>query len=202
MHSRQRCRETTSVVRAPELSLHGQGPTNRMLSVPSRCGDTHRKQNTILAGSRAALPSSTPTCCLSPSPNSAEQIIFRARILDSSHLPLRTATATALALSLTLVHHPTRSPGSAASTLPDHSDSRLGYSVCTSDLSIPLPSIRGSATPRSRSKQPPQQRRQPAHAPTPARTHARRRNSRTRSAQIDQGPQLLSSVRHPQSGAL
>lgn len=54
---------------------------------------------------------------------------FRARIPDPSHLPLRTGTATALALSLTLVPYPTRSPGSAASTLPDHSDSRLGYSV-------------------------------------------------------------------------
>ena len=62
-----------------------------MLSVPSRCGDTHRKQNTILAGSRAALPSSTPTCCLSPSPNVRRADNFL-RAQQTKSLDIATAT--------------------------------------------------------------------------------------------------------------
>lgn len=138
---------------------------------------------------------------------------FRARIPDPSHLPLRTATAAALALSLTLVPHLIRLAlqdlQQRPSTLPDHSDSRLGYSVCTSIRPI-HPSLypASEAAPRRalvRNSHRSSAGSRHTHLRPPARTHARHDAGTAGlaqpKAQIDQDPQLLSSVRHPQSGA-
>jgi hypothetical protein len=176
--------------------------------VPSRCGETHRKQNTILAGSRAALPSSTPTCCFSLSP-SAEKIFARASRSDYCHCHCHCHART-LALVPPFTH-PTRlalhdlqqrRPLSRITVTlgktPRQQRAAAIHPFTQQHSALIITLATASATPgRALSKQPRQ-----ASASQPARTHAR---THARATQEHTGdgyptlidPQLLSSVRHP-----
>lgn len=156
------------VVRAPEHSLHGRapGPTNhpsrkrnRMLSVPSRCGDTHRKQNTILAGSRAALPSSTPTAASRPHHTRCADNFCALTEVTIEYCHRHCYRTLALVPHLPL---PTRSPGSAAAGSPQSTLGKCIARTNTQPSPIPLPT--------HSSKQPPQQRSARLAAGTHART--------------------------------
>lgn len=171
--------------------------------MPSRCGETHRKQNTILAGSRAALPSSTPPAALALAHSRRLKVLARAcrncHRFCACSLPVLSHYHCLASLAR-------RAPRSAtAHAAGSHSDSGEDARVQQRALpsAIPLPSSSPAAAANATPRAPAQHRRHTHARATQEHTESESDTSRSsRARQIL--PQLLSPVRSSssKSGAL